>query len=84
MITITINLRKLTFIGLCMIIASIVFGLSETYYFGGNLLPQSPAELACDMIAIIVHFIGSVFLISPIIYAIVKDIRHIRKLLSTK
>jgi len=45
-------------IGIYIIILSVVFTLSGTYYFGNNLLPHSFSELICDLIGLILFFVG--------------------------
>lgn len=49
-------------IGVLLIIAAAIFAIFETNHFGNNLLSTTPSELACDVIALVVCFIGIVFI----------------------
>lgn len=44
------------------IFVSVIFNFAETWYFGWNLAPQSPAEMVCDYISILLFFMGLLFL----------------------
>lgn len=48
--------RKIT--GLLLVIFATTFARFETHYFGENWMPQSPQELACDVLALAICFIG--------------------------
>ena len=52
------------YIGIILIMFGIVFGIIETSYFGGNFLPQSFAELICDILALIAMLVGIINIIS--------------------
>lgn len=44
--------------GSFLVVIGFVFNFLETWYFGWNLKPQSPAEMVCDYIAAFVMLIG--------------------------
>jgi len=50
-------------IGLLMLTLTFIYVDIETNHFGGNWLPQSLAELACDMVALIFGGLGCYLLI---------------------
>ena len=45
-------------IGFVLILISAIFAHIETWYFGWNMFPGSPAEWACDSIAVSIAIIG--------------------------
>jgi hypothetical protein len=47
--------------GLRVLICGQLFGLLETWYFGWNFLPQSPAEIICDGMALMITIYGLSF-----------------------
>lgn len=49
--------KKLFIIGLS-------FATLETFYFGSNLLPGSRSEFICDIISIVIVFIGGLVYIA--------------------
>ena len=50
-------------IGILLFIIAIIFVISETIYFGNNLLPSSTAERVCDGIGALLVIFG-IFLIN--------------------
>lgn len=75
---VTINIKKLGKIGLCLIGFSFIFGLSETLYFGCNWYPQSPAELWCDGITRIICGAGEGLFVTAIIFKIIQKIKSLK------
>lgn len=45
-------------LGLSIIVNAQIFGLVETIYFGNNWSPQTPAELICDALALMLTVYG--------------------------
>ena len=45
-------------IGLILIVSAIYFNHSMTHHFGGNLFPQSPIELGCDLVSLFTFGFG--------------------------
>jgi len=52
-------LEKLDAVSFISITLGIVFGLIETWYFGGNMFPESHAEILCDNLVISLLFFGT-------------------------
>lgn len=59
----TKQLKRMRF-GYVLMIASWLFSIIETAYFGCNLIPQSMAEMICDHIAGYGVMIGIILLIT--------------------
>lgn len=46
------------YVGVFLILWAVMFSLCETYYFGGNLYPNSKEELMCDLTALFLAAAG--------------------------
>ena len=75
----TINLRKIAFIGGCLMMLSLVFVTAETIYFGSNWLPKSKAELACDLLGMSICSCGCLMLGYSIVIQTKRNIKEILK-----
>lgn len=53
------NKKKL---GVTLFLIAIIFAISETIYFGGNLLPESNAETICDGIVLAIVIVAGILL----------------------
>lgn len=43
-----------------LVLLSLMFGVTETAYFGWNLTPQSDAEMICDGISLLIFALAFV------------------------
>jgi len=76
---VTVNLRKIAFTGWCLMMFSLVFVTAETIYFGSNWLPESKAELACDLFGMAICSCGCLMLGFSIIVQTKRNIEDILK-----
>ncbi len=44
--------------GIIIVLIGILYGFTETAYFGWNFFPKSDAEMICDGIGILITVIG--------------------------
>lgn len=49
---------KTYLIGFFLMVGGSIFSIIETWYFGWNLIPQSTAEVICDMICFFSIMLG--------------------------
>ena len=73
------KLKNLAFIGWGLMMLSLVFAITETIYFRCNLLPETKAELVCDLIAQGICSVGGVLWLIGIIYKTKIDIDNVFK-----
>jgi hypothetical protein len=59
--------RELFLLGVAIFFITLLFNFLETWYFGWNLKPQSPAEMSCDYISTAGTWSG----IFTVIYALI-------------